>query len=204
MAGRRGLLSVLAVTLKRQAPAIPPAGACLHPGKEQIIMAQFPAGEIVTNGVTTPIFVDDRGKWEAEHAGRRLHHETRDKLEAALKRLTKQTTVPVEVPFLCVEKLDTRGIKFRRGVATGIHSANGNVLVTWKTSHGDVKEQLSHSGFQMVFLPGDTSEDDVKLLHQLVQDAARAANALREFERAHGITVKDEVLKAIENAAKSD
>ena len=83
-------------------------------------MNEYPAGVISAHGIDVPIKVTDSGRWEAEINGRTWSYETRDKLEASLKRQTKQATSKVAVP---VVKMDVRwgNASWVRGTLTGIH-----------------------------------------------------------------------------------
>jgi len=161
----------------------------------------YPAGTISANGVSVPIFVSDQGRWEAEYAGRSLGFETRDKLETAIKRLTKTTTVPVAVAFVRIEKRGTAGIAKTAGTATGIHAGNGNVLVVWHQRHGDVKDQIKSPSYQTVDF-GGVDDDVLAEYGDLVAAAARAEKAADEFRAKYKIDLKDEVLNAIKKATE--
>lgn len=170
-------------------------------------MAQHSAGTITANGVSVPIFVTDQGDWTAAHAGRELRYESREKLEAAIKRLTKTTTTPVAVDFVRIEKRGDQGIVRTRGTATGIHSGNGNVLVVWHTRHGgDQKDQTKPAGgwHSTTADFGDVSDEVLAEYRDLVIAKAQAEAAERAFVDKHKIDLKDEVLKAIKGAAESE
>lgn len=160
-------------------------------------MGDYPAGTITENGVTVEIFVDDRGDWTAEHAGRSFREKTRDDLKARIKVATKRTTRKVEVPFTFVSRHGTAGIKFWRGTATGIHSGNGNVLYTRTLRGTETKDQFTgRSSNEFIF--GGVSDDVLKRLHQLVKDYAEADDALRTFESRYKIDLKDVVQAALD------
>lgn len=162
-------------------------------------MTDYPVGSITHNGVTVPVTVDDRGWFQADHGGRGYSYETWAKLDDALKRATRQTTARVAVPFVQVISKGTDGIKWRRGTATGKHGSNGNILVTWETKHGPVKEQLSRADFMLIF--GDVSADVLSQFNQLVKDAAQADRLRDEFQRKHKIDIAEVVTDAIDAAS---
>lgn len=166
-------------------------------------MTDFPAGDITANGVTVPITVNDRGSWQAEYAGKNLSYETRDKLEASLKRLTKSAAVQVEVSVVSVEK-HLGGTRFVRGTLTGIHGGNGNVLVTWHHSgrRGDVKEQIGYSygGARGRYFGGDVTDEQLKAYSDLVEAERAAVAAVRKAEDRYEI--KD-VKKAVQSVIDS-
>jgi len=162
-------------------------------------MTEYTAGEIKTHGVTVPITVDDHGTWEATHAGNRLRADSRDQLATMIARATKQTTRRVSVPFVRVTRKGTSGITVRRGTATGVHSANGNILVTWVIRGKEAREQLSRywGDTQKEFF-GDVSDDVLTEYHRLVIAEATARVAQREFSDKHKIQLHDLVTEALD------
>lgn len=168
-------------------------------------MNEYPAGVISANGIDVPIKVTDSGKWEAEINGRTWSYETRDKLEASLKRQTKQATVKVAVPVVAV-KVGWGTVSWVRGTLTGIHGANGNVLAVWHHGgqRGDIKEQISTGyGSQSGYFGGDLTDEQLTEYARLVQVAHEADQARRKAEKAYEIRPKDTVIRAIEAQAGS-
>ena len=164
-------------------------------------MNDYPAGSVEKNGVTVEIFVDGRGNWKADHGGQAMHADTRDKLVEKISRATKQTTVKIALPFVQAEDKNrayaTPGVRFKHGTATGLHSANGNVLVQWDNG---TKEQLSHS-YNITFFPAL----DVTLLEEferLTVAKHAAARAHREFLAKYEINLKDTVFAEIAKNAQ--
>lgn len=164
-------------------------------------MGGYPAGSITKNNTEVPIFVDDQGLWKAEHGGRSLSADTRDKLESKIATATKRTTRAVTVPVTQVKYPGNGydgGISYKRGVATGIHSSNGNVLMTWTVRGTEVKEQLTTHGYGTHFL-GNVSEGELSEFNQLCIDLVKAQKAHRAFLRKHEINVKDVVVAALDS-----
>lgn len=149
-------------------------------------MAKWDAGQIEANGVVIPIAVDDRGDWTAEYDGRTLAYPTREKLENSLKRLTKRAAVVVAVPVVFIEETHSsaRGV---RATVTGIHGANGNVLVSLHHGgrRGDVKEQVSmrYRSQSGLWFGGDVTDAQIAEYNRLVKaeaDARAARSQMRE------------------------
>lgn len=168
-------------------------------------MTDFPAGDITANGVTVPITVNDRGSWQAEYAGKNLSYETRDRLEASLKRLTKSAAVQVEVSIVSVEK-HLGGTRFVRGTLTGIHGRNGNVLVTWHHGgrRGDTKEQISYTygSANGRYFGGDVTDKQLQEYADLVEAERTAREAVQEAERRYMIKdVKKTVQSVIDSVS---
>jgi len=164
-------------------------------------MTDYPVGEVTRNGVTVQITVNEHDSWKAEHGGKVLRASTRSDLVDKITRAIRQTTVKVEVPITLVINKGTDGIKFRRGVATGIHGSNGNVLVTWQSTRGDVKEQVTGSAFgreNPIF--GDVPIEVLSEYGDLVKALAEATYAEREFRDKHEIDLKQTVEQAVAEA----
>lgn len=163
-------------------------------------MPDYAAGFISKNGIEVPIVVDDSGRWKAEHGGRYLSAETREKLADQIGRETRKTTVKVAVDFVQIDVLYDGRIKFLRTTATGFHSANGNLLTTRTDPRGKIhKEQLTRahsSGSWYVF--GDVDNDVLGELADLSQARHEAVQAFTTFVNKHKIDVRAEVEKAIE------
>jgi hypothetical protein len=161
-------------------------------------MTDYPVGEITRNGVTVPVFAEN-GAWKAAHAGHTWRTDTWDQLVDKITRATRQTAVKVEVPVTLVVNKGVQGIKYRRGTATGIHGSNGNVLVTWHSSRGDVKEQVTTWTNNNLYF-GDVPDEVLSEYGDLVRVTAEAFKAEDEFRRKHKINLKETVEQAIEAA----
>lgn len=172
-------------------------------------MTKWDAGTITTNGVETPVQVDDySGKWHADYAGKNLSYETRDKLEAALKRLTKQTKVEVEVHVIRVRPYsgwsdDGGNIVVTRGTLTGLHAGTGNVLADWTVRGQSQKEQLTRDS-NIVYVGGDTSDEALSEYNHIRRTIATANRAKGVWEKAHVVEPKAIVEAAIRAKSGSD
>lgn len=148
-------------------------------------MANHDAGVISANGVDIPIQVTDEGEWIAEYDGRTLHYPLREKLDGALRRLTKRAAVQVAVPVVQINKQHNRALRTRATV-TGVHGANGNILVTLHKGGriGDVKEQISSRFSTQVGLwfGGDVTDEQIAEYSALVSAEYEAAQARRAME----------------------
>lgn len=164
---------------------------------------KYPAGEIVRNGFTVEIFVDDVGSWIAEVGTEYLREKSRQDLEAKIAKLTKRSVVKVSIPFMRVTFTGWDGAKstFRRGTATGVHSGNGNLLVEWPPLRGSgapVREQLNHLGSsERIFKPLTAGE--LETYTELSHSLREAQLAHKKFLEIHQLGInglKDAVLKA--------
>jgi hypothetical protein len=160
---------------------------------------RFDAGSITHKGVTVAIEVDGDGFWHAKVGNEYLKEETRDKLSNKIATAAKKATVNVSIPFSQLSSGQGYGyqdnyIRVRSGVATGIHSANGNVLVTWE---GGTKEQLKSGG--NISVPLDEAEKGEFL--KLANEAKAARAALLSFIQSHELNLRDEITEAQEKDA---
>lgn len=163
-------------------------------------MADYDAGVITTNGVDVPIKVDDNGAWRAAYAGKLLTADTRDKLKGKLARLTKTTRVEVSVPIIAIDPgrgYGTYSIKVKRGVGTGFHGANGNVLVTWTVRGKEVKEQVTSYGSGL-FVAGDTTDEQLDEYNRIEVQLGKLRDERAAWLKAHQIQPKDVVQRAID------
>lgn len=170
-------------------------------------MSAYPAGQVEANGVTVPIMVNDRGDWSAEFDGRKLSYPVREKLENALKRLTKRAAIVVEVSVVKIEA-DYHSARGTRATATGIHGANGNVLVTLHHGghRGDTKEQISvRYGSQAgLWFGGDVTDEQIAEYSRLRNAAYEAQQAVRTAEARLSVDLLKTVERAIEARGLSE
>lgn len=160
---------------------------------------EYEAGTVTKNGQGIPIKVNEDGEWLAKVGNDHLRKPTRSALVSAIERLTKRAAAEVAVPFVEVSQ-NGDATKFRFGVAYGVHSGTGNLLVVWKNG---TKEQYRGSGWNTKVVPGDTSEEELwqyKELRAAVRDAERA---LRTWEDNHKFDLKDSVEAELSKAAEA-
>lgn len=162
-------------------------------------MPTYEAGTVTKNGQEIPISVDEDGKWLARVGNDRLSKDTRSSLVSAIDRLTKRAAAEVAVPFVVADGSGST-VKFRHGVAYGIHSGSGNLLVVWKSG---AKEQYRGTGYSSEVFAGETSDDELVEYRDLVQAQRDATAALREFVKAHQFDVKRAVEAELTKAAEA-
>lgn len=171
-------------------------------------MANYPAGAIEANGTKVEIQVDDGGSWCATYDGRNLTYPTREKLEASIKRLTKRAAVAVEVSVVKINTTAT-GATGTRATATGIHGANGNVLVTLHHGgrRGDVKEQISirYRGLtEGQWFGGDVTDEQIAEYAALRKASYDAQQAVKRAEERFEINLMETVERAIALRGSAD
>lgn len=154
---------------------------------------KYTAGTVEKNGIEVEIFVDTDGRWLGEVAGKSLVHPTREKLVDAIGRATKRVSTKVEVPFFLVSA-HNGNVRVREGIVTGIHSGNGNLLVTWKA--GNVKEQIRVGFSDDIFAEKVYAEQCAKLLRERME----AEHRYRAHNRQFRISLEDDVKKALDDA----
>jgi hypothetical protein len=170
-------------------------------------MSEYPAGQVEANGFTVPITVNDHGNWSAEYDGRTLVYPTREKLENALKRLTKRAAVTVAVPVVSIEE-SYAGARGTRATITGIHGANGNVLVTLHHNgrRGDTKEQVSarYRSEVGLWFGGDVTDEQIAEYSALIVAERNAREARQAMRTRLAVDIMKTAERAVEAASGSD
>jgi hypothetical protein len=159
-------------------------------------MSTYRAGTLTVRGVEVNIFTDDDGQWLAWLNGGadKVTAQSRDLLKTALSRKMRAAASDVAVPFLMLTETRRETVVVRSGVATGIHSSNRNVMVTWDDD--GTKGQLSGVGDGKT-MTGDTNPDEWR---EVVEAYMAASRAMYAFEQAHKIELRAEIRAALTRA----
>jgi hypothetical protein len=146
---------------------------------------------IEIRGIKIEIWVDSTGQFFADVDDERYAAPTLELLKKKLNDATRAKQKNVSIPFVYwYEGWDDEG-RIVRGVATGIHVGNGNLLV--KLKGDDRSEQLSnYRRDEAKFDPKHADE-----LMSLWKAKKAASKAIETFTKAHSINLKDLVMKAI-------
>lgn len=176
-------------------------------------MTEFPAGAIERNGIVVPIYVDELGRWLAtvdvtgdDKSGITLRNSSRAELDQAIAKHTKRAVSKVSVPFTRLIRSTTYNggtTLVMHGTATGVHGANGNVLVQWSPKRPGgkpVNAQLTswrvnwnHAEF---FRP--LADEEIASYTQLSANLEAATEAHRKFIHRYSVDLKDEIFKKID------
>lgn len=135
-------------------------------------------------GRKIPVSVDDGdGKFYAEIDGDEVTRGTLQSLRATLSsRAAKEA---VETPIISVEESWESGkLKIKKGVVTGKHSGNGNLLLRYEGE--DTTRQGYRYGCKI--LRGDTNTGKLRALYAAKE---KAKNAYSEFISDHLFTFPD-------------
>jgi hypothetical protein len=154
---------------------------------------EYPAGQLTVKGAPFDIWVTDDGEWVAKPNSIRVTAATRAGLADEIARVFRPGKVAVR--FIMLEGTGN-AMRAVRGTATGIHSGNGALLVTWE---GGRRGQLS------TLTPGSTMLDpgtDPEEWARLFRASVEAGQALYRFVQAHKIDVRQEVRAALRATAE--
>jgi hypothetical protein len=162
-------------------------------------MTTYPAGQVTVRGVEVPVFTDDGGRWVAWIAGdgQEVTAETRPALEAELGRALRAATANVAVPFLTLRTGPGDTPVAVAGTATGIHSGNHNILVTWADG---ARDQLGMSGSDKI-VRGDADPAEWERLRAAYLAASKALYA---FEQANRLDLRAAVRRALRAAVAGE
>jgi hypothetical protein len=158
-------------------------------------MSDHPAGKLNIRGSVFEIFVDDSGNWAAYDDGYRVSAITRDGLKEILLRRTKQAAATVGVRFTCLSRSRLGTDLVRHGTATGIHTGNGNLLVTW--SDGKKEQFTDRYGVTVV---RELTVAELAQWEALRAEAKRAAQKLEAFVAGARLDLEKATKQAIEIA----
>lgn len=131
---------------------------------------------IEVRGREIEVEVSESGVFFAEVDGERHDAPSLDLLRAKLIRATKK--VAISIPFIMWDEG-----KIRRGVCTGRHGSNRNLLVKWDGQKGS--EQVSYWNSDATLSP-----DHEAAYGLLCEEARRAKKTLEAFEKKHGLDLK--------------
>lgn len=162
---------------------------------------------IEVRGTSYPVTVDEAGRWHTIVGSERITGDTRAELQDKLRELSAKAAVRVEIPFVLMTAgggIRREGDGTARGIVTGIHAGNGNMLVDWKTGwQAGQKTQWTPSYSDVIF-EGDISADDVRHWRQLKRELQEATRELSDFEQPRKIQLRDRVVVAIKEAVERD
>lgn len=139
-------------------------------------MAEYKAGLVKHAGEWFKLRVDDDGNWLTEMDDRDLKHPTRAALLAEIDRVMRIKKKAVNIPFTKVESKNNGYVNLKHGVATGVHSGTGNLLVAWDDGSNG---QITAGAFTDV-LQRLTAREEGEL-RQLAKEANDSSEALRGF-----------------------
>jgi hypothetical protein len=160
----------------------------------------IPVHPIEVRGTTYHVKVDASGTWFADAGGSTVTAPTKDALAIKLRQLTAEAAVTVEIPFVLLASGSGGKNGPARGVITGIHAGNGNLLVSWATGWQAGKKAQWTPGYNDLILAGSTSEETIEQWQELDRVKREASKKLYEFEMARKINLKDLAVAAIKKA----
>jgi hypothetical protein len=167
---------------------------------------EYPCGVISIRETEYPLTVDDSGIFSSKIGAKQYHARTRDELHDVMMAETKRASARVSVPFTAVSQrgYDTKRV-LRTGVATGIHSSNGNLLIRFDDSrHAEQMDAHRRLGTPRDFYGPDFSQEQFAELERLRRADIEASNALAAFRQEHALDLTQAVRDAVEAAVKAD
>jgi len=141
----------------------------------------------------------ERGHFQAVHDGNQLSDTTWEGLRDQLMRATKVAAAKIAIDFVTMA-----GGKPERGIVTGQHAANRNLLVEWpeRASGGRHrnKEQLASYNLNPALRP--LSADELSEWVRLSGEARDARDALSAWEGERKIDLRKAVGEALDSAVR--
>jgi len=149
------------------------------------------AGELIVKGVRHQIKVGNDGKWHSWPGGEQVTAETREGLAKAIDRHTRKSVATIAVPFTQLS-----GQRARHGVATGIHSRTGAVLVRW--DDGETEQLHRYYGSDKI-VTRLSDEDHAEWLAKREQYEAQG-RWLKQFQDSRELRLENAVRVALDKA----
>jgi hypothetical protein len=140
---------------------------------------------INVRGQDFAVHVTDEGKFFSELDGARIDAASLDELRTKLARATLMRNKKLAIPII-----EWHEGKMRRGVCTGRHAANQNLLVKWE---GQAKGSEQTGRWNSDTFIDPTVEAEYA---ELCQADEAAGKACREFEKKHTVDVNKLVNEA--------
>lgn len=159
--------------------------------------AEYPAGKVTVQNTSYDIYVTDTGTFLTYFDGNRLHAESRAKVVEQLTKEAKKKTAKVAVPFTTIGWKGSKPV-IQRGIATGIHSSNHNVLVRWVDT-GKTEQVDRYGGREYM---GELTTRDAEIWTELIEARQAAQKALDTFQKEHKLNLRDAVAAELEKAVK--
>lgn len=160
---------------------------------------------IEVRGTKYEIEVDEAGRWHTIVGSERVTAESRSELKDKLLELSAKAAVKVAIPFTLMTSSGgvRRDRSPARGVITGIHAGNGNMLVKWLSGWQAGTSTQWTPSYQDVIFEGDVSLEDAAEYARLREADQQAKQALALFINERKIELRDRVVVAIKEAVEN-
>lgn len=145
------------------------------------------------------VHVSTSGDFQTTVGATTLTSPTYSGLKDKLLDLTAKAAVTVHVPFVLMTGGGMVNREPARGVVTGIHGGNGNLMVSWSTGwQAGQKTQWTPNYGDVIFT--DATAEEVEQWRALRKASSDAQNALNQFEHDRKIQLKELAVKAVAEA----
>lgn len=156
------------------------------------------------SGIEIPVRVNTMtGNFEATVGDEHLSAPTWAELSKQVERAAKRVTKSVAIPFTRLNpRVDRDGkakLNAAHGTATGLHSENGNVLTRVNGSAVQLTKYERRQGEFYRPLTGRDGEE----YRRLLEEAHRANQAVREWQKRNELDLFELVPQALNEAVKS-
>jgi hypothetical protein len=161
---------------------------------------------IEVRGTKYQVHVTEGGDWCAQVGKENIRSSTRVGLRDKLRELSAKASVTIAVPFTWLNDNGggREGPRTSRGLVTGVHAGNGNLMVTWTTGWRAGRKAQWEPNYQDVIFDGDATDEDIERWAALRKAKNDATCALELFEQEHKIYIRDKAVVAVQEAVNAD
>lgn len=160
---------------------------------------------ITVRGTKYEVKVTDNGDWVTQAGSEQIRAATRTGLKDKLTELSARAAVAIAIPFvLLTDSNYGRSGTVSRGLVTGIHAGNGNLMITWTTGWRAGKKTQWTPSYQDVVFGGDVTDEDVEQWRELRKVKAAATRELESFEQERKIQLRDRAVVAVQEAVSGN
>lgn len=151
--------------------------------------------DVEVGGKAHEVFIQSDGQFMIVLDGSKVTDKTYDGVVRKAQARVKLKIADFKLPFVAVEHCEAiswhNGHKpeLRKGVATGLHNSNNNILVRWS----DQKDAEQMSGYRHGMILHELSVNEEARFNKLLKTWWKAREEFIEFLAKHEIELKQEV-----------
>ena len=135
------------------------------------------------------VHLNEHGVFQTTVGVETLQSNTRDGLKDKLMEVTAKAQVKLSIPFVYLNGGGRNG-NSARGIVTGLHGGNGNLMVEWQTGWRKGERQQWTPSYGDVIFTGSVTDAEVEEYIELRKAANVATEQLNDYARTRKLDLK--------------